>query len=100
MYKYEKNIKVYEYLPGFVYLKSYISDDVVGMIGTINLDYRSLTHHFEKGVWIYGDKAIIDMKNDFEKCLEKSMLMNDKKVKNNIIRELLRAIIRIFSPLL
>ena len=96
----KSGVKVYEYLPGFVHAKSYISDDVVGMIGTINLDYRSLTHHFENGVWIYGDKVIIDMKNDFEKCLEKSMLMNDKKVKNNIIRKLLRAIIRIFSPLL
>jgi len=93
-------VKVYEYLPGFVHAKSYISDDCIGMIGTINLDYRSLTHHFENGVWIYNDKVIIDMKDDFIKTINKSLYMNNKKTKNNLINRLIRSIVRIFSPLL
>ena len=41
-------VKIYEYEPGFVHAKSYLVDDEYAMVGTINLDYRSLVHHFEK----------------------------------------------------
>jgi len=93
-------VKIYEYEPGFVHAKSYLVDDDYAMIGTINLDYRSLTHHFENGVWIYNDKVIIDMKDDFIKTINKSLYMNNKKTKNNLINRLIRSIVRIFSPLL
>lgn len=93
-------VKVYEYEPGFIHAKSYISDDVVGMIGTINLDYRSLTHHFENGVWIYNDKVILDMKQDYLESLEKSIYMNNIKVKDNLLNRLIKSVVRIFSPLL
>ena len=43
-------VKIYEYEPGFIHAKSYLVDDDYAMIGTINLDYRSLVHHFENGV--------------------------------------------------
>ncbi len=46
-------VKIYEYEPGFIHAKSYVADDKTAMIGTINLDYRSLVHHFENGVWMY-----------------------------------------------
>lgn len=46
-------VEVYEYEPGFVHAKVYLADDEYGMVGTINLDYRSLVHHFENGVWMY-----------------------------------------------
>ena len=74
--------------------------DTVGMIGTINLDYRSLTHHFENGVWIYNDRAILDMKEDFINTMNSSIYMNDEKIKNNIFSKLIRIIVRVFSPLL
>ena len=93
-------VKVYEYTPGFVHAKSYISDDLIGMIGTINLDYRSLTHHFENGVWIYNDKVILDMKKDFIETMDKSIYMNEIEIKNSLFKKVLRAIVRIFAPLL
>lgn len=93
-------VKVYEYVPGFVHAKSYISDDIVGMIGTINLDYRSLTHHFENGVWIYNDSVILDMKKDFLKTVEQSIYMNEVKIKDNLFNKLIKSVVRIFSPLL
>ena len=96
----KSGVKVYEYGPGFVHAKSYICDDKVGMIGTINLDYRSLTHHFENGVWIYNDKVVIDMKEDYINSLEKSIYMNEIKIKNSLLNRIIRAIVRIFSPLL
>lgn len=93
-------VKVYEYVPGFVHAKLYISDDIVGMIGTINLDYRSLTHRFENGVWIYNDSVILDMKKDFLKTVEQSIYMNEVKIKDNLFNKLIKSVVRIFSPLL
>ena len=43
-------VKLYEYAPGFIHAKSYLVGDEIAMSGTINLDYRSLVHHFENGV--------------------------------------------------
>lgn len=96
----KSGVKIYEYEPGFIHAKSYVSDDKVAMIGTINLDYRSLTHHFENGVWIYNDQSIIDMKNDFLDTINKSIYMNDIKVKDKLFNKCIRALVRIFSPLL
>lgn len=45
--------KIYEYQPGFLHAKSFVCDDEIAVVGTINLDYRSLYLHFEDGVWIY-----------------------------------------------
>ena len=96
----KSGVEIYEYEPGFVHGKLYISDDKIGMIGTINLDYRSLTHHFENGVWIYNDNVIIDMKNDYINTLKKCIFMNDEKLKVNIFKKIIRSIVKIFSPLL
>ncbi|MEE0949178.1 MAG: phospholipase D-like domain-containing protein, partial [Streptococcus equinus] len=40
-------VKIYYYTPGFIHAKVFISDDSKAVVGTINLDYRSLYHHFE-----------------------------------------------------
>lgn len=99
-YLIKSGVKIYEYEPGFIHAKSYISDDNIGMIGTINLDYRSLTHHFENGVWLYNDDIILEMKNDFIDTMNKSINMNEKEIKNNIFKRMLRSVVRLFSPLL
>ena len=96
----KSGVKIYEYQPGFIHAKSYISDDKVGMIGTINLDYRSLTHHFENGVWLYEDESILDMKKDFIETMNESIYMNDEEIKDKLINRFIRSIVRIFSPLL
>ena len=96
----KSNVKVYEYKPGFIHSKFYLADDKVAMIGTINLDYRSLTHHFENGVWIYSDNSIYDMKKDFINTMNESIYMNDKETKDKLINKFIRAIVRVFSPLL
>ena len=45
-------IKIYEYLPGFDHGKMFVSDDCKAVVGTINLDYRSLYHHFECATYL------------------------------------------------
>ena len=66
----EAGVKIYEYQPGFLHAKSFVCDDEIGVVGTINLDYRSLYLHFEDGVWIYRNKVIGDIKKDFTDTLD------------------------------
>jgi len=96
----KSGVKIYEYTPGFIHSKMYISDDVLAMIGTINLDYRSLTHHFENGVLIYKDKCIESMKKDFIETMNESEYIKKELGKDNLIKRFIKSIVRIFSPLL
>jgi cardiolipin synthase len=69
---YEAGVKIYEYTPGFVHAKMFTSDNTKAVVGTINLDYRSLYHHFENGC-LYADcDAVMDTKRDFEETFAKS----------------------------
>ena len=61
----DAGVKLYTYTPGFVHAKSFVVDDREAVVGTINLDYRSLYHHFECAVYLYGCDAVADMEQDF-----------------------------------
>ncbi len=93
-------VRIYEYTPGFIHAKSYIADDEYAMIGTINLDYRSLVHHFENGVWMYRCGSIKDLKRDIEATLESSREVTWEDLKTSLPARLLRALVRIFAPML
>lgn len=93
-------VKIYEYEPGFIHAKSYIADDDYAMIGTINLDYRSLVHHFENGVWMYKCSSLRDLKADIEDTLSKSIEITPDMMKTDIVTRFIRAVVRIFAPLL
>ncbi len=93
-------VKIYEYEPGFIHAKSYLVDDEYAMIGTINLDYRSLVHHFENGVWMYGCEAVNMLKKDMEDTLAKSIEITDKCLKISLLQRFVRAVVRIFAPML
>ncbi|MBE5734933.1 MAG: cardiolipin synthase [Clostridiales bacterium] len=96
----DAGVKIYEYEPGFIHAKTYIADDKYAMIGTINLDYRSLVHHFENGVWMYNCDSIQDLKRDIDNTLSKSIAITDNMLKTNIFNKLFRAFVRIFAPML
>lgn len=92
-------IKIYEYTPGFIHAKNFISDDIVGVVGTINLDYRSLVHHFECGVWMYKCDALKDIKNDFFNTLnECEEIPKEFKLKWYI--RIINYVLKFFTPLL
>ena len=61
----EAGVKLYTYTPGFVHAKSFVADDTEAVVGTINLDYRSLYHHFECAVYLHGCDAVADIEADF-----------------------------------
>lgn len=96
----KSGVKIYEYKPGFVHAKSYLTDDKYAMIGTINLDYRSLVHHFENGVWMYRTSTIQDLKADMEDTLKKCIEVTPDMLKINILQRFIRAVVRVFAPML
>ena len=93
-------VKIYEYEPGFVHSKVFVSDDIYATVGTINLDYRSLYLHFENGTLLYHSKHVMNIKQNFEETLKHCKQMNLKDTHVNIVKGLFLSIIRIFSPLL
>lgn len=97
----ESGVKIFEYTPGFIHSKTYTVDDEYGVVGTINMDYRSLFLHFECGVWMYGSSSIHHMKEDFLETLEvcQQITLEDlKKVK--WYKTLLGSVLRVFAPLM
>lgn len=93
-------VKIYEYEPGFIHAKSYVADGKYAIVGTVNLDYRSLVHHFENGVWMYKTDCIEDIKRDIDETAEKSILVTEEMLKPGVISRFVRAMIRIFAPML
>ncbi len=67
----ESGVKIYEYTPGFVHAKVFVSDETEAVVGTINLDYRSLYHHFECATYLYRADCIPEIEADFQATLEK-----------------------------
>ncbi len=97
----ENGVRIFEYTPGFIHAKTFCSDDQFGVVGTINLDYRSLYLHMECGVWLYGTDCIADIKSDFLQTMHKSQeitLQDCHRVP--WYRRLLRAFLRAFAPLM
>ena len=92
--------KIYEYEKGFVHAKCYLIDDEIGMVGTINMDYRSLVHHFENGVWMYKTNCLSEIKADMLDTMEQSIFIKPENVKVNLLKKFIRSIVRIFAPLL
>lgn len=68
----QAGVRIYEYSPGFIHAKNFVCNDQFAVCGTINLDYRSLVHHFECGAWMYRTECVPNMKSDFLRTLEKS----------------------------
>ena len=93
-------VKIYEYLPGFVHAKCYLADGEIAMVGTVNLDYRSLVHHFENGVWLYKTECLDDIQADMLRTMEQSVEIRPEKIKTNLFQRLIRALVRVFAPML
>lgn len=92
-------VEIYEYTPGFLHAKSYVSDDTEAVIGTINMDYRSLYLHFECGAYLHGTDTVLDMKTDFLETMKKSRKMELRYMKQGLIHRFIDALLSIFSPL-
>ncbi len=100
----EAGVKIYEYTPGFVHSKMFVSDDKTAVIGTINLDYRSLCLHYECGVWTYKTPLVDEIKQDF---LETLKFCHEVKLEETVAKKKLSwlmlaylAVLRTLAPLM
>lgn len=75
----KSGVKIYEYRPGFVHAKEFVADGTKAVIGTVNLDFRSLYLHFENAVYLYKNPSIADMEEDFQEDLKKCICMDMEK---------------------
>ncbi|MCQ2539470.1 MAG: cardiolipin synthase [Acetatifactor sp.] len=97
----ECGVRIYEYTPGFVHAKVFSVDGVKAVVGTVNLDYRSLYHHFECGVILYRNSQIAAIEKDYRETLEKSQLQTLSMLEERSVGEKLRSyFMRIIAPLL
>ena len=97
----EAGVKLYEYTPGFIHSKTFVSDDKYGVVGTINMDYRSLYLHYECAVWLYKTPSVAAMKADYINNLENCERITREITRRiPLVRRFCNAILRVFAPLL
>ena len=92
-------VKLYAYTPGFIHAKSVVVDANCAMIGTVNLDYRSMYLHFEDGVYLYGSSCIEDMSRDFISVCRQSRQLTHADLKQGIFGSAIDSILRAFETL-
>ena len=97
----EAGVKIYEYTPGFVHAKVFVSDDIKATVGTINLDYRSLYHHFECGTYLYKADCIPDIEADFRETLTKCREVSTETIRaEKLSTKFIGQIAKFLSPLM
>ena len=96
----EGGVKIYEYSPGFVHSKVFVSDDKAAAVGTVNLDYRSLYLHFENGTYLYGSKKVLDIKQDCLNTMALSHMVTAEETHYSFIREFILSVLRLFAPMM
>lgn len=96
----KSGVKIYEYTPGFIHAKSFVCDDKVAVVGTINMDYRSLFLHFECGTLLVGCSSVLDLKRDCLKTFGKSREIHHEDCRRTFFGLLYDAVLRMLSPLM
>ena len=95
----EAGIRIYEYTPGFVHAKFFVSDDVVATVGTVNVDYRSFYFHFECGTWICESDSVVEIRDHFKHLLRHSEEIKLEKWRRRpLALKFKQQLLHIFAP--
>ncbi len=96
----EAGVKIYEYSPGFIHAKTIITEDS-GIVGTINMDYRSFYLHYECGVWICDRDTIQTIREDLDRTMEQCHEVTYEEWKNRPFHiKAYQRILNVFSTLM
>lgn len=93
-------VLIYRYEPGFIHAKSFLCDDAVAVVGTVNMDFRSLYLHYECGVLFTSPEAIQALKEDCLHTLSQSSLVSPEDVEKGLLVDFFQAVLRVFGPML
>ena len=94
-------VKIYEYTPGFVHAKVFVSDGCKATVGTINLDYRSLYHHFECGTYLYKTNCIPEIEGDFRHTLSQCRKVTFRSIKEEkLFYKVMGTLLKFIAPLM
>lgn len=97
----KSGVKLYEYTPGFVHSKVFVSDDDKAVVGSINLDYRSLYHHFECASYLYKCSCIGDIVADFDNTLSECRQITEENYrKEKLLYRLVGMLLKVLAPLM
>lgn len=97
----QAGVKIFEYEPGFVHAKVFVSDDDRAVVGSINLDYRSLYLHFECAAFMFRCSEIAHIERDFLKTLRKCIAIDmDNVRKYPAGKKALGSLLRLIAPLM
>lgn len=97
----DSGVKIYEYTPGFVHAKVFVSDDREAVVGTINLDYRSLYHHFECAAYLYEVACIPEIEKDFRQTRSKCRRITPQSARKvKFSRKLIGILLKAVAPLM
>ena len=95
----EAGVKIYEYLPGFIHSKLFVSDDKVATVGSVNMDYRSFVFHFECGVWVCDNSTVLDVKKHINEIVSQSKEIKlEEWRKRSVWLKLKQAVLHVFAP--
>ncbi|MDG3142297.1 cardiolipin synthase [Streptococcus suis] len=97
----DAGVQIYRYTPGFIHSKVFVSDSTKATVGTINLDYRSLYHHFECGVYMYLSDTVQKVEADFQETLKQSQRVTYLSLKSRPLwRKVSGYLLKTIAPLL
>lgn len=97
----EAGVRIFEYRPGFIHSKICLADDCRAVVGTVNMDFRSLYLHFEDAVYLYDDPSVAQVSGDFRATFPECREITYQRCKHvHLHQRLLRSLLRIFAPLM
>jgi len=97
----QAGVRIFEYTPGFVHAKVFVSDDCKAVVGTINLDYRSFYLHFECAAYLRDVPAVADVETDFQNTLARSQEVTPGDLKRiPITTRLAGWLLKVFAPVM
>ena len=96
----QAGVRIYEYTPGFLHAKCWVSDDRAAVVGSINMDYRSLFLHFECGVLLQYNSQVAALRDDVRATLPQCREIHISDCRTSIPGTLLDSVLRLLSPLM
>ena len=97
----DSGVKIYEYTPGFVHAKVFVCDGREAVVGTINLDYRSLYHHFECATYMCGVPCIAQIEEDYQQTEAQCRTVTYDTVRHEpLLRKVTGCLLKAVAPLL